>query len=328
MTGNRRHPIPLHRLLKACAAAAALALGTACAGSLPVYPRQGFIDVPGGPVWYSVSGDGAGTPLVTLHGGPGGTSCSLQVLSPLGDERRVIRYDQLGTGRSGRPDDPGLWHRDRFVEELDTVVDALGLSEFHLLGHSWGGALAAYYFLETRDARVRSLILSSPLISTGKWLEDTGALRAQLPEDVQEVLDRHEAAGTTDSEAYRAATDIFYSLYFTRGDAVEDYQCPDAPGNSAIYLQMWGPTEFHATGNLQDFDVLARLPEISVPTLFITGEFDEARPQTVSGFAGLVPGARFEVLPGVGHATFTRVPGLYRRLVRDFLETVDAQDPG
>ena len=65
-------------------------------------PGEGFISVGDGPVWYKVSGEGPGLPLLVLHGGPGGTSCGQSLLDALGDERPVIRYDQLGTGRSGR----------------------------------------------------------------------------------------------------------------------------------------------------------------------------------------------------------------------------------
>jgi proline iminopeptidase len=68
----------------------------------------GRIAVPGGNVWYRVTGDGPGTPLLLLHGGPGFPSQYLEPLAALGDERPVIFYDQLGCGRSDRPDDPGL----------------------------------------------------------------------------------------------------------------------------------------------------------------------------------------------------------------------------
>jgi len=303
-------------------AAAFLLAGCATfAGGAPA--RTGFIAAPGGPVWYEIMGGGDGVPLVALHGGPGGTSCSLQALAPLGDERAVIRYDQLGTGRSGRPTDTSLWNRDRFVAELDALRAELGVKEMHLYGHSWGGALAAYYYLQTGGKGVKSLILSSPLISTPKWIEDANLLRAQLPADVQAVLDENERAGTTDSAAYQAATREFYARHVSRGAAAENFDCDDAPGNSLIYNQMWGPTEFYATGSLKDFDLTERLGEIRAPTLFIAGEFDEARPQTVAGFAARVPGARFEMIPGVGHASLTRAPDLYRRIVRDFIDEAE-----
>ncbi|HNR77452.1 MAG TPA: proline iminopeptidase-family hydrolase [Parvularculaceae bacterium] len=303
-------------------AAAVLLSGCASAG-VKALSGSGFIDAPGGPVWYEVMGGGDGATLVTLHGGPGSGSCSFQAFAPLGDERAVIRYDQLGTGRSGRPTDTSLWNRDRFVAELDALRDQLGLKEIHLLGHSWGGSLAAYYVLQTGGEGVRSLILSSPLISTPKWIEDANLLRAQLPAEVRAVLDAHERAGTTDSKEYQNASEVFYDRHVTRGAAVENYDCPDAPWNPVIYEQMWGPTEFYATGSLKDFDLTDRLGDIAMPTLFITGEFDEARPETVAAFAKAVPGAQFVVIPGVAHASYTRAPDLYRGIVREFIDGVE-----
>ena len=109
--GRRR----MGRALAFIALALSLAGRSVAAGDEPVL-QSGFIQVPGGPVWYEVAGEGGGTPLLTLHGGPGSTSCGLQLLYPLADERPVVRYDQLGTGRSGRPTDTSLWQRDRFVD--------------------------------------------------------------------------------------------------------------------------------------------------------------------------------------------------------------------
>src|SRR6185436_10363937 len=84
-------------------------------------PRSGFIEVPGGKVWYRVAGAGTRTPLLLLHGGPGYPSDYLARLERLGDERPVIFYDQLGCGRSERPNDPSLWRPERFLEELRRV---------------------------------------------------------------------------------------------------------------------------------------------------------------------------------------------------------------
>ena len=288
--------------------------------------RSGFVEVPGGPVWYEIAGEG-GVPLLALHGGPGGTSCGIQRLFPLADERAVIRYDQLGTGRSGRPADQSLWNRDRFVEALHTLRSELGLEKMHLQGHSWGGALAAYYVLEKGGEGIVSLTLSSPLISTPLWIRDANALRATLDAETQATLDLHEKNGTTDHPDYEAATDVFYDQFVSRGDAVDELDCDDAPWNPLIYNQMWGPTEFYATGSLQDFDLTPRLGEITVPTLFVTGEFDEARPDTVKGFADAVPGARFEVIPEVGHASLSRAPDLYRSILRDFMHSAEAAAP-
>ena len=285
--------------------------------------KQGFINVPGGPVWYKVSGNGEGLPLLALHGGPGSTSCTYSLLDPLGDQRSIIRYDQLGSGRSGRPDDLSLWKVDRFVEELDVIRKNLKLEKFHLLGHSWGAALAGAYLLEKGTKGVASVIFSSPLLSTPLWIEDANYLRSQLPQGIQDTLNFHEMANTTDSDEYRDATRVFYDRHLTRGEAKEKAECDGAPWNQVIYEYMWGPTEFHATGNLVDFDLSHRLHTIDIPVLFLTGEFDEARPETISKFHKMIPGSEFIVIGGVAHASLSRAPDNYRRILEDFLDKVE-----
>jgi len=299
---------------------------TGLAGGNPA-PGQGFIDVPGGPVWYKVSGTGPGLPIMTLHGGPGGTSCGNQLLEKLGDERPVVRYDQLGSGRSGRPDDLSLWNTERFVEELHTIRQELGLEHFHLYGHSWGSALAAAYVVEKGTDGIASVVLSSPLISTPAWIEDANYLRSLMPEDVQATLTEHEEAGTLDSDEYREATRKFYARHVSYGERKETATgCDDAPRSSLIYNYMWGPTEFRATGNLVDFDVSDRLHEIDVPVLFITGEFDEARPETVARFQQMIPGAQMIVIKGVAHASLSRAPDVYRQALEKFLDWVEGEE--
>jgi proline iminopeptidase len=314
---NRR--IALFLLLLACACAGA--------GERPA-PGQGFVDVPGGPVWYKVTGTGDGVPLLVLHGGPGGTSCGFARLDPLGEQRPVVRYDQLGTGRSGRPDDTTLWTVERYLEELHTLRQALGLERMHLLGHSWGASLATAYVLAKGSDGIASLVLSSPLLSTPLWVQDANLQRSQLPEDVQRTLDAHEKAGTTDSAEYQAAAEVYYERHMYAGGKPEPIApCKGAPDSQLIYEYMWGPQEFHATGTLVDFDLTPRLHEIKVPVLLLTGEFDEARPETVAGFQRLVPGAQFHVIAGAGHATLSRKPDEYRAILATFLESVETRTP-
>jgi len=286
--------------------------------------RDGFVAVPGGPVWYRVVGEGDAVPLVVLHGGPGGTSCGYSLLEPLAEERPLVRYDQLGTGRSGRPDDPSLWTVERYVEELHILRQSLGLDRIHLLGHSWGGSLAASYVLAKGTEGIVSLTLSSPLLSTPDWIEDANALRRQLPEDVQATLARHEAAGTTDHPDYEAAADVFYSRHVWGGQRLDPPSaCSGAPGNQFIYEYMWGPTEFYATGNLVDYDVTGRLGELDLPVLLIAGEFDEATPERMAEFQALIPGARLEIIADAAHATISRQTADYLRVLRAFLDDAE-----
>lgn len=314
------------RLLCCCLTIAGLAACAPTTSAARVEP-EGFVTVPGGKVWYRIMGNGDRTPLLLLHGGPGGRSCAFSVLSGLATDRQVIMYDQLGSGRSDQPNDLTLWRTDRFVEELDAVRNALGLHEVHILGHSWGGALATEYLLTKGQKGVRSVILSSPLISTPRWLADTRRLRLTLSEPVQSALNNCEAVETADDPACVAANDVFEE-HFVRGarslPAVPE--CEGVSGGDQVYRHMWGAGEFTATGSLRDYDRTDRLGELKLPVLFLAGRHDEAAPETIADFQRQVSGARMHVLEHSAHATYRTETAEYVRIVREFL--ADAESNG
>jgi proline iminopeptidase len=286
---------------------------------------EGFIDVPGGKVFYRVMGGGERTPLILLHGGPGGRSCAFEVLSELATDRKVIRYDQLGSGKSDRPNDLSLWTTERFVEELDTVRRALGLREVHILGHSWGGTLATEYLLTKGQDGVVSAMLSSPLISTPRWLADANRLRGTLPKPVQAALDQCEAVETADDPKCREANAVFEE-HFVRGakslPAVP--ACDGVTGGDQVYRHMWGAAEFTATGTLRDYDRSHRLGELKLPVLFLAGRNDEAAPETIADFQSRVPGAKMAVLEKSAHSTYRTETAEYVRIVRAFLDEAES----
>ncbi len=280
--------------------------------------------MPGGRVWYRVVGTGPGTPLVLLHGGPGAPSYYLDPLAALGDDRPVVFYDQLGAGRSDRITDTTLMTVAHYVAELDSLRRALKLGQFHLLGHSWGTMLGAEYALAHPDA-VKSLILASPALSTARWLADADTLLATLPDSLQRIIARHEADGTFDAPEYQDAVMAFYHQYLSRRDPwTPETDTTFAQLGMAVYGYMWGPSEFTATGTLKEFDVTDSVGMIRVPTLFTTGEYDEARPVTVRYYASLIPGAEVIVIPRAAHLTMQDSPEENIRIVRQFLRRVDA----
>jgi proline-specific peptidase len=166
-------------------------------------PKEGTVEVDGHRVWYRRSGEG-GIPLLVLHGGPGAGHDYLGPLEGLAGGREVAFYDQLGCGRSDRPDDASLWKIDRFVAEVDAVRGALGLDEVHLLGQSWGGWLAIEYML-TRPSGIVGLVLASTSASIRQFVAEAEKLKAALPPEVYETMRRHEAAGELHHPDYEGA---------------------------------------------------------------------------------------------------------------------------
>jgi len=288
-------------------------------------PGEGYADVPGGRVWYRVVGGGAKTPLLLLHGGPGVPSNYLNPLAALTDERPVVFFDQLGTGRSDHPDDQSLWTINRYVKEVAAVRKALGLEEVYLYGHSWGTILAAEYMF-TRPSGVRGLVFASPALSIPRWSQDAAMLLRTLPLPTQQVIARHEAAGTYEAPEYHEATMEYYKRYLARRQPWSaDIEQTFAQLNPAIYVYMNGPSEFSLTGTLKGYDATPRLKEINVPTLFTGGQYDEATPETVKYYQSMLPGSGLAVIENAGHLTMQDEPDRDVAVLREFLHRLDAR---
>jgi proline iminopeptidase len=287
--------------------------------------QEGFIPVTGGRVWYRMVGTGGSIPLLTLHGGPGVPHDYLEALESLADERPVVFYDQLGCGKSDRPDDPTLWQIERFVEEVGQVREALGLERIHLFGHSWGSMLAADYAL-TQPAGLTSVILAGPILSNTRYLAELQRLRAQLPIELQRDLDHHEQAGTYDDPAYQAALGVFYKRHLARIDPPpESSQRAGAGANGSVYQAMWGPSEFVVSGTLQGYEREDRLHELTLPVLLTCGREDLTTPEAAEVYRRLLPEAELVVFEASAHGPHDEEPELYEQTVRDFLRRAEAR---
>ena len=288
---------------------------------------EGF--APFGPLetWYRVTGDldHALPPLVVVHGGPGMSHDYLVGLADLSDTGRpVIHYDQVGGGRSTHlPDkDPSFWTVALFVDELDNLLYFLGIAdEFDLLGHSWGGMLAAEYAV-TRPRGLRTLILSNTPASIPLWSSAAEQLRANLPADVRATLFHHETEGTTDHPNYLAATQEYYDRHLCRVIPKPEALVETTNrmlADPTVYTTMNGPNEFSCIGTLKDWTIIDRLDQICVPTLVLSGAHDEAAPLCVEPFVSGVDGARWGVFEHSSHTPFLEEPSEYRRVVESFL---------
>ncbi|MET9312121.1 proline iminopeptidase-family hydrolase [Kribbella sp. NPDC003505] len=292
--------------------------------------REGRVPFSEGQTWYRITGnlESGVTPLVVAHGGPGATHQYLLSLTafadPDGPARPVIHYDQLGCGNSTHLPgaDPSYWTVDLFLAELDNLLGHLGVADdYHLLGQSWGGMLAAEHAVR-RPAGLKRLVISNSPASMPLWSEAAAGLRADLPPGVDTTLRIHEDARTTDSPEYAAAMKVFYDRHVCR-------VVPNPPEvaaafasiekNPTVYHTMNGPSEFHVVGSLRSWSVVDRLPRIDVPVLVISGAYDEAQPVCVAPYAELIPGARWEVFEKSSHLPNVEEPDRYVAVVESFL---------
>jgi proline iminopeptidase len=160
-----------------------------------------------------------------------------------------------------------------------------------------------------------------------RWLADSNRYRAELPAEVQAVLDREEAAGRVYSKEYEEATNAFYKRHLCRMDPLpNELEESLAKAGLPVYNTMWGPNEFYMSGTvLEDYDRSADLSKLGRwPVLFTCGRYDEAAPETVAWYQSLVPGSEMVVFERSSHTAHLEERDAYIAVARDFLRRAEA----
>jgi L-proline amide hydrolase len=278
---------------------------------------------------YTIFGDlkSDKVPLMLVHGGPGFTSHSMNVIARYVEAtgRPAITYDQIGCGASTHlPDKPkNFWQISLFVEEFRLLIEHLGVADnFALLGHSWGGLLAAEIAI-TRPQGLKALILSSALADTDTWEIEARRLALEMPAEFSEPLIRHEDAGTIDSDEYGVAIAEFYRRHLSRIPAPPEIltAIEESGKDSTVYSAMWGHSELSCTGNLKHHVVSDRLSAIQVPTQIFSGHFDESTALSNQSYLHGITGSQWEVFAESAHMTYMEEAAKYQRLLNEFLDT-------
>jgi proline-specific peptidase len=239
-------------------------------------------------------------PLICIHGGPGATSAYMKPFSLLHVDYGfpVILYDQLGCGQSTHlPDKKGdtdFWTIDLFVAELQNLIAALGISgsSFDLLGHSWGGQLAARFAAQQQQpTRLRKLVIAQSTAVIAHRTEYFNRQMESLPSPFGEAAQRALRESNTDTAEYQAAL-AEYSKH---------HMCRLNPWPQEMLDSMAAMGEddtVHSTleGVLREFDIrpdLRKLTADAVPggLLVMNGRYDQSVDEVVWPFFAL-PSAR------------------------------------
>ncbi|WP_207974407.1 alpha/beta fold hydrolase [Parafrankia sp. BMG5.11] len=255
-------------------------------------------------------GPRGGTPIVLLHG----SNADLHTWQPWTDRlsktHRVIRFDQRGHGLTG-PANDGDYTRASFARDVDQLADKLGLERFVLAGNSMGGGIALEYALTYPD-RVAGLVLvdaaGAPRIGEAKG--NIGFTLARTP-GFSWLIGQITPRGLVERSLRQSVANQAIVT-----DAMVDryWELLRYPGNRQATAQRFAAAQ-------QPFspEALARLK--GTPTLIIWGERDGLIP-LASGrwLAQQIPGAKFEVLGGIGHIPMEEAPGVSAELVERWLE--------
>jgi proline iminopeptidase len=281
-------------------------------------------------VWTKRFGNNPRIRLLLLHGGPGATHEYFEGFESFLPSEGIefIYYDQLGSAYSDQPHGEALWTTERFVDEVEQVRQALGLDRdnFYLLGHSWGGILAAEYALAHQE-HLKGLVISNMMMSIPDYNRYANAvLAAHMPPEVVREIREIERKGEYDSPRYmELLLPNFYARHIQRLP-----EWPDAVNrafaklNKEVYVLMQGPSEFGASGRLEWWDRKADLRRIAVPTLVIGARHDTMDPDHMQWVAGQVQNGRFLLCPEGSHMAMWDDQQTYMAGLLRFLKDVDA----
>ena len=244
---------------------------------------------------------GSGDPLVLLHGGFGFDSRSWgPQLDALADEFNVVAWDAPGCGGSGDP--PEAFSMQDYADSLAGFVQALGLARPHLLGISFGGALALAFY--ARHPTVpRSLTLA------GAYAGWAGSLPA---DEVQRRVQRISQDVTRPPEEWLPK--------YLPGMLTESAPKEMADHALALMSDIRPQASLTMLKAMALADLRNVLPRIDVPTLVLHGDLDTRSPlQVGQALHEQIAGSRMVVLPGIGHLSNVEGADAFNREVRTFL---------
>ena len=281
-------------------------------------------------VWTKRTGNNHATKMLLLHGGPGATHEYLLAFDSFlpGAGVEYYYYDQLGSGWSDRPEEPSLWSVDRFVDEVEQVRLALGLDHenFILYGQSWGGLLAIEYAL-AHQHQLKGLVISNMMASIpayNRYAADV-LIPAQDPARIAEIK-ALEAAGDTDNPRYdgllMAEHYVKHVLRLPADEWPEPVVRSFARINKSIYVPLQGPSELGAAGLLAEWDRVADLHQIEVPTLVIGGTHDTLDPSHLRDMAARLPRGSYLHCPDGSHLAMYDDQETYMRGLIEWLHTL------
>ena len=265
-------------------------------------------------VWYEVRGAGAGTPLVVVNGGPGFDHtyelCS-DAWDVLARNRRVVMYDQRGTGRS-TPFHAGLsCTLNDQIADLEALRSALGAPKLDLLGHSWGGYLVMAYATKHPE-RIAHLVICDS--AAPKWGDTEFLFKNFYPGELEKQSRMDLADQLGDSTAYAASLHEYLMWLFVSPQKRDEFMAHEKDYSISRQVNAALNTD------LANYDFWPALKAFAFPTLVLTGRHDiNVAPSTAWKIHQAIPNSRFTVFEISGHMPFFEEPDAFVKTLTGFL---------
>jgi pimeloyl-ACP methyl ester carboxylesterase len=269
--------------------------------------ETGFLEVAGARIYYEI--EGAGHPLLLIHGGLGSLRMWDEQVPVLADRYRVIRYDTRGYGRTESAD---VAYSNR--ADAAAVLDHVGAASAHVIGQSRGGMIALDFLIEQPN-RVDAFVS----VASG-----VGGFEAELPDGI----DRppwDEMEGLWEAQRWEPLAELETQVWVDGWGQPPTRVDPNLRRKvSGWILENYQAEKPEGKPSPMDPPAAQRLADVRAPTMVMIGEVDEAAGVVAERhLAASVSGARLVTFPGVAHMIHLEQPDRFNRLVLDFLAEAD-----
>ena len=286
-------------------------------------PRESYVEAGGGVRLFARSVGVKPDTVIVLHGGPGLTMDYLaEDLTPLAAHHTLIFYDQRGAGRSTLVTDSAALDGKRFAEDLEAVRRHFRLERVTLLGHSWGAGVAALYASRFADRIDRLLIVDGIPLRREGLVNAFQKLAAGRDSSTRNEMDRWmeaRRADPGDTRACHAYYELWFEPFFADPSDMKRSKGDFCAGTPESRRNKIASVDRYVAASLGQWDWRPALNQVKAPALVIHGSADPLPVESGREWAAAIPGARFLLLPGVGHFPYLEAPERFFGAVRAFV---------
>jgi proline iminopeptidase len=283
----------------------------------------------------SASGQKKPSPIIYLHGGPGGhiTNYDIHIFNSIADSGYdVYLYDQIGSGQSERLDDVKDYTVERHIEDLKEIIQKLNSKKVILVGQSWGGILAALFAAGNAD-KIDKIIFTCP---GPVYPIHQNLANVQPPDSIHLTKPFYtNAQGNKKANNIRTKAMAFFATRFGRKIASDkeadefatylNYEVDKSTVcDTSNILKKDAGSGFYSS--VMTFSSLIKIPDrrakmkqLTIPVLVMKGECDNQKWGFTNEYLELFKNSELKIIPGAGHFISVEQPQLYTKTILGFL---------